>query len=49
VLQAQVAVSAPVDVHCAVGAHPPLFVAHALIPVHVVPVPVYPELQVHEF
>jgi hypothetical protein len=48
-VQAQVAVLAPVEVHCAVGAHPPLFAAHALSPVQVVPVPVYPALQVHEF
>jgi hypothetical protein len=39
-LQAHVAVFGPVDVHCAVAAQPPLFVAHALTPTHVVPLPV---------
>jgi hypothetical protein len=29
-----------VDVHFAVAAHPPLLVAHAPTPVHVVPLPV---------
>ena len=30
-LQAQVAVFGPVDVHCAVAAQPPLFVAHGSV------------------
>jgi hypothetical protein len=39
-LQAQLTIPAPVDVQWAVRAHPPLFVAHALTPVHVMPLPV---------
>jgi hypothetical protein len=39
VLQAQLTVSAPVEVQRAVDAHPPLFVAHPLMPVQVVPFP----------
>ena len=33
--------------HTAFGEHPPLFVAHGLIDVHVMPSPEYPELHVH--
>jgi hypothetical protein len=39
-LHAQVAVFGPVLVQIAVMAHPPLFVAQAAIPVHVLPSPV---------
>jgi hypothetical protein len=39
-LQAQVAVLGPVDVHCAVAAQPPLFTAHALMPLQATPLPV---------
>jgi hypothetical protein len=46
VLHAQVTVFAPVEVQRAVDAHPPLFVAQPLIPVHTAPLPAYPELHV---
>jgi hypothetical protein len=39
-LHAHETVFGPVDVHAAAAAHPPLAVVHALMPVHVVPLPV---------
>jgi hypothetical protein len=38
-LQAQVLVPGPVLVHVAFASHPPLFIKHALIVVHVRPSP----------
>jgi hypothetical protein len=39
---AQVLVPAPVAVHVALAEQPPLLVAHALLAMQVVPVPLYP-------
>jgi hypothetical protein len=44
-LQVQVLAPGPVIVQVAFASHPPLFVVHGLIAVHVIPLPVNPGLQ----
>jgi hypothetical protein len=47
-LQAQLTVPAPVDVHRAAEAQPPLLTEHPLTPEHFCPFPAYPVLQAQE-